>query len=185
MPVLPELLGGSADLTPSNGTRTKHHTSIAPGNFAANYMHYGVREHAMAAAMNGIALSRIVHSLWRDVPGVHRLLPAVDPLSALMEQRVIYVMTHDSIGVGEDGPTHQPVEHVAALRAMPNVQVFRPADALETAECWEIALASTKVAVGVGADARCRADRSARAPRRLKICQPRAPMLSAAATSAT
>ncbi|MEQ1718813.1 MAG: transketolase [Hyphomicrobium sp.] len=143
VPVLPELLGGSADLTPSNGTRTKHHTSITPESFAGNYMHYGVREHAMAAAMNGIALSGSF------IPYGATFLVFTDycrpsiRLSALMGQRVIYVMTHDSIGVGEDGPTHQPVEHIAALRAMPNVQVFRPADALETAECWQIALAST------------------------------------------
>ena len=144
VPVMPELLGGSADLTPSNGTRTKHHTSIAPGNFAANYMHYGVREHAMAAAMNGIALAGSF------IPYGATFLVFTDycrpsiRLSALMQQRVIYVMTHDSIGVGEDGPTHQPVEHLAALRAMPNVQVLRPADALETAECWQIALSSLK-----------------------------------------
>ncbi len=143
VPALPELLGGSADLTPSNGTRTKHHTSIAPGNFASNYMHYGVREHAMAAAMNGIALSGSF------IPYGATFLVFTDycrpsiRLCALMQQRVIYVMTHDSIGVGEDGPTHQPVEHIAALRAMPNVQVLRPADAMETAECWQIALAST------------------------------------------
>lgn len=142
VPAMPELLGGSADLTPSNGTRTKHHTSIEPGKFGANYMHYGVREHAMAAAMNGIAL----HGAF--IPYGATFLVFTDycrpsiRLSALMQKRVIYVMTHDSIGVGEDGPTHQPVEHVAALRAMPNVQVFRPADALETAECWQIALAT-------------------------------------------
>ncbi len=142
VPVLPELLGGSADLTPSNGTRTKHHTSITPDNFAANYMHYGVREHAMAAAMNGIALSGSF------IPYGATFLVFTDycrpsiRLSALMQKRVIYVMTHDSIGVGEDGPTHQPVEHLAALRAIPNVQVLRPADAMETTECWHIALSS-------------------------------------------
>ncbi|MGQ0457589.1 MAG: transketolase [Hyphomicrobium sp.] len=138
---LPELLGGSADLTPSNGTRTKHHTAIAPGNFAANYLHYGVREHAMAAAMNGIALSGSF------IPYGATFLVFTDycrpsiRLSALMRQRVIYVMTHDSIGVGEDGPTHQPIEHLAALRAIPNVNVFRPADGIETAECWALAIA--------------------------------------------
>ena len=143
IPMMPELLGGSADLTPSNGTRTKHHTSIEAGKFTNNYMHYGVREHAMAAAMNGIALSGSF------IPYGATFLVFTDycrpsiRLSALMGKRVIYVMTHDSIGVGEDGPTHQPVEHIAALRAMPNVQVLRPADALETAECWQIALAST------------------------------------------
>ncbi len=142
IPVLPELLGGSADLTPSNGTRTKHHTSITPGNFAANYMHYGVREHAMAGAMNGIALAGSF------IPYGATFLVFTDycrpsiRLSALMRQRVIYVMTHDSIGLGEDGPTHQPIEHLASLRAMPNVNVFRPADGIETAECWELALAA-------------------------------------------
>ncbi|PPC86138.1 MAG: transketolase [Hyphomicrobium sp.] len=143
VPALPELLGGSADLTPSNGTRTKHHTSIAPANFTANYLHYGVREHAMAAAMNGIALAGSF------IPYGATFLVFTDycrpsiRLSALMGQRVIYVMTHDSIGVGEDGPTHQPVEHLAALRAIPNLNVFRPADGMETAECWELALAAT------------------------------------------
>ncbi len=142
IPAMPELLGGSADLTPSNGTRTKHHTSIDKGNFAANYMHYGVREHGMAAAMNGIALAGSF------IPYGATFLVFTDycrpsiRLSALMQQRVIYVMTHDSIGLGEDGPTHQPIEHLAALRAMPNVNVLRPADGIETAECWELALAT-------------------------------------------
>jgi transketolase len=140
---MPELLGGSADLTPSNGTRTKSHTSITPSDFAANYMHYGVREHGMAAAMNGIALSGSF------IPYGATFLVFTDycrpsiRLSALMKQRVIYVMTHDSIGLGEDGPTHQPVEHIASLRAMPNVNVFRPCDGVETAECWALALAAT------------------------------------------
>ena len=143
VPALPELLGGSADLTPSNGTRTKHHTSIATGSFSGNYLHYGVREHGMAAAMNGIALSGSF------IPYGATFLVFTDycrpsiRLSALMQQRVIYVMTHDSIGLGEDGPTHQPVEHLSSLRAIPNVNVFRPADAQETAECWALALADT------------------------------------------
>ncbi len=143
VPVLPELIGGSADLTPSNGTRTKHHTAVAPGSFAGNYIHYGVREHGMAAAMNGIALHGGI------IPYGATFLVFTDycrpsiRLSALMHQRVIYVMTHDSIGLGEDGPTHQPVEHLAALRAIPNLLVLRPADALETAEAWEIALTNT------------------------------------------
>jgi transketolase len=141
---VPELLGGSADLTPSNGTRTKHHTAVAPGSFAGNYIHYGVREHGMAAAMNGIAL----HGGF--IPYGATFLVFTDycrpsiRLSALMHQRVIYVMTHDSIGLGEDGPTHQPIEHLAALRAIPNLTVLRPSDAIETAECWEIALSQTK-----------------------------------------
>jgi transketolase len=140
VPALPELIGGSADLTGSNGTKTKHHVSITPDNFAGNYIHYGVREHGMAAAMNGIALSGSF------IPYGGTFLVFTDycrpsiRLSALMGQRVIYVMTHDSIGLGEDGPTHQPVEHLSALRAMPNLNVFRPADGIETAECWELAL---------------------------------------------
>jgi transketolase len=142
VPALPELIGGSADLTGSNGTKTKHHTSVAPGNFAGNYVHYGVREHGMAAAMNGLALSGSF------IPYGGTFLVFTDycrpalRLSALMQQRVIYVMTHDSIGLGEDGPTHQPVEHLSALRAIPNLNVFRPADGVETAECWELALAA-------------------------------------------
>jgi transketolase len=141
VPVLPELIGGSADLTGSNGTKTKHHTPVAPGNFAGNYLHYGVREHGMAAVMNGMALHGGV------IPYGGTFLVFTDycrpsiRLSALMGQRVIYVMTHDSIGLGEDGPTHQPVEHLAALRAIPNLQVIRPADAIETAEAWMAALA--------------------------------------------
>ncbi len=140
VPALPALIGGSADLTGSNGTRTKHHTSVAPGNFSGNYIHYGVREHGMAAAMNGMALHGGI------IPYGATFLVFTDycrpsiRLSALMQQRVVYVMTHDSIGLGEDGPTHQPVEHLAALRAIPNLYVFRPADAVEVAECWEIAL---------------------------------------------
>jgi transketolase len=142
VPVLPQLIGGSADLTGSNGTRTKHHKPVSASDFSGNYIHYGVREHGMAAAMNGIALSGGL------IPYGGTFLVFSDycrpsiRLSALMGQRVIYVMTHDSIGVGEDGPTHQPVEHLAALRAIPNLLVLRPGDAVETAECWEIALTS-------------------------------------------
>ena len=129
MPALPALIGGSADLTGSNGTRTKQHASVAPSNFAGNYIHYGVREHAMAAAMNGLALhGGIVPYGGTFLVFTDYCRPAIR-LSALMGQRVIYVMTHDSIGLGEDGPTHQPVEHLAALRAIPNLNVFRPADA--------------------------------------------------------
>jgi len=142
VPVLPELIGGSADLTGSNGTKTKHHTAIAPGNFAGNYVHYGVREHGMAAAMNGLALSgSFIPYGGTFLVFTDYCRPAIR-LSALMQQRVIYVMTHDSIGLGEDGPTHQPVEHLSALRAIPNLNVFRPADGVETAECWELALAA-------------------------------------------
>jgi len=145
VPAVPEMIGGSADLTGSNGTRTKeHHTPVASGTFQGNYVNYGVREHGMAAAMNGMALHGGI------IPYGATFLVFTDycrpsiRLSALMEQRVIYVMTHDSIGLGEDGPTHQPVEHLSALRAMPNVLVLRPGDAIETAECWQIALENEK-----------------------------------------
>ena len=138
--VVPELAGGSADLTGSNNTRTAAHNDVAAGDFSGGYIRYGVREHGMAAAMNGMAL----HGGLIPYGGTFLVFtdyarPAIR-LSALMEQRVIYVMTHDSIGLGEDGPTHQPVEHLAALRAMPNLNVFRPCDAVEVAECWELAL---------------------------------------------
>jgi transketolase len=140
VPALPCLIGGSADLTGSNGTRTTRHTTVAPGDFHGNYIHYGVREHAMAAAMNGLALhGGIVPYGGTFLVFTDYCRPAIR-LSAIMGQRVIYVMTHDSIGLGEDGPTHQPIEHLAALRAMPNLNVFRPADPIETAECWELAL---------------------------------------------
>jgi transketolase len=140
---MPELVGGSADLTGSNLTKAKAMKPITAQDFSGNYIYWGVREHAMAAAMNGLAL----HGGFIPYGGTFLVFtdycrPAIR-LSALMQQRVIYVMTHDSIGLGEDGPTHQPVEHLAALRAMPNVNVFRPADATETAECWALALAST------------------------------------------
>ena len=144
VPVVPELVGGSADLTGSNGTRTKHHTAVAPGSFAGNYIHYGVREHGMAAAMNGMALhGGIIPYGGTFLVFADYCRPSIR-LSALMRQRVIYVMTHDSIGLGEDGPTHQPVEHLASLRAIPNLLVLRPADAIETAECWEVALKATE-----------------------------------------
>jgi transketolase len=140
IPALPCLIGGSADLTGSNGTRTKQHTTIAAGGFGGNYFHYGVREHAMAAAMNGMALhGGVVPYGGTFLVFTDYCRPAIR-LSALMGQRVIYVMTHDSIGLGEDGPTHQPVEHLASLRAMPNLNVFRPCDPIEVAECWQLAL---------------------------------------------
>ena len=140
VPAVPALIGGSADLSGSNGTRTKHHTAVEPGRFGGNYVHYGVREHAMAAAMNGMALhGGIVPYGGTFLVFTDYCRPSIR-LSALMGLRVIYVMTHDSIGLGEDGPTHQPVEHLASLRAMPNLNVFRPADPIETAECWELAL---------------------------------------------
>jgi transketolase len=137
---MPELVLGSADLTPSNNTKTKNLTEIAPGRYAGRYIHYGVREHGMAAAMNGMAL----HGGYQPAGATFLVFtdyarPAMR-IAALSHIPVIYVMTHDSIGLGEDGPTHQPVEHLAALRAMPNMRVFRPADAVETAECWQLAL---------------------------------------------
>jgi len=140
IPALPALIGGSADLTGSNNTRIVDQPVVAAGSYAGSYIHYGVREHAMAAVMNGMAL----HGGLIPYGGTFLVFsdycrPAIR-LTALMRQRVIYVMTHDSIGLGEDGPTHQPVEQLAGLRAMPNLNVFRPADGVETAECWELAV---------------------------------------------
>ena len=137
---IPELAGGSADLTGSNLTKAKSQKPVTPGDFSGSYIHYGVREHGMAAAMNGIAL----HGGFVPYGGTFLIFtdycrPAIR-LSALMKQRVIYVMTHDSIGLGEDGPTHQPVEHLASLRAIPNLNVYRPCDVVETAECWAASL---------------------------------------------
>jgi transketolase len=139
---LPNLLGGSADLTHSNLTRAKTQQPVRPDRLAGSYIHYGVREHAMAAAMNGIAL----HGGFIPYGGTFLTFadysrPAIR-LAALMGVRVVHVMTHDSIGLGEDGPTHQPVEHLASLRAIPNLLVFRPGDAVETAEAWDCALQS-------------------------------------------
>ncbi|WP_264338447.1 transketolase [Wolbachia endosymbiont (group A) of Cheilosia soror] len=137
---MPELIGGSTDLTGSNCTKYKHMQVINSNNYSGSYVHYGVREHAMAACMNGMAL----HGAILPYGGTFLVFsdycrPAIR-LSALMKQQVMYVMTHDSIGVGEDGPTHQPIEHLASLRAIPNLYVFRPADAVETLECVSIAL---------------------------------------------
>jgi len=140
LPAMPELVGGSADLTPSNNTQVKGFADIAPGNYGGRYIHFGVREHAMAAMMNGMALhGGIVPYGGTFMQFADYSRPAIR-LAALMHQRVLFVMTHDSIGLGEDGPTHQPVEHLAALRAIPNLLVFRPCDGVETAECWEAAL---------------------------------------------
>ena len=142
IPEVPEMIGGSADLTGSNNTRTGNMKDIAPGDFSGRYVRYGVREHAMAAAMSGMALhGGIIPYGGTFLVFTDYCRPAIR-LAALMEQRVIYVMTHDSIGLGEDGPTHQPIEHLASLRAMPNLNVFRPADPVETAECWQLALQS-------------------------------------------
>ncbi|HUN50126.1 MAG TPA: transketolase [Candidatus Sulfotelmatobacter sp.] len=141
-PIVPETIGGSADLTGSNNTRTGSLKVVTAGDFAARYIHWGVREHGMCAAMNGMALhGGVIPYGGTFLVFTDYCRPAIR-LAALMGQRVIYVMTHDSIGLGEDGPTHQPVEHLAALRAIPNLHVFRPADAIETAECWELALAT-------------------------------------------
>jgi transketolase len=140
IPALPALIGGSADLTGSNNTRIKDQPVVTAGSFAGSYIHYGVREHAMAAAMNGMALhGGLIPYGGSFLVFTDYCRPAIR-LSALMRQRVIYVMTHDSIGLGEDGPTHQPVEHLASLRAIPNLNVLRPADGVETAECWELAV---------------------------------------------
>jgi transketolase len=138
------LIGGSADLAGSNNTKTKHQKIIKPGEFNSNYIHYGVREHAMSGIMNGLAL----HSNFIPYGGTFLIFsdyckPSIR-LSALMQQRVIYVMTHDSIGLGEDGPTHQPIEQLSGLRSIPNLNVFRPADRMETIECWEQALKNSK-----------------------------------------
>ena len=138
------LIGGSADLAGSNNTKTKFHEILQPGKFGGNYIHYGVREHAMCAIMNGLSL----HSNLIPYGGTFLIFsdyckPSIR-LSALMQQQVIYVMTHDSIGLGEDGPTHQPIEQLDGLRSIPNLNVFRPADRYETIECWELALKSKK-----------------------------------------
>ena len=137
---LPNLIGGSADLAGSNNTKTKNHKIIKPGNFSGNYIHYGVREHAMCGIMNGIAL----HSDLIPYGGTFLIFsdyckPSIR-LAAMMKQRVIYIFTHDSIGLGEDGPTHQPIEQLTSLRSIPNLNVFRPADLIETFECWQLAI---------------------------------------------
>ena len=140
VPAVPEMVGGSADLTGSNLTLVKGMGAVTAGNFAGRYIHWGIREHGMAAAMNGMALhGGVIPYSGTFFVFTDYMRPAIR-LAALMRQRVIHVLTHDSIGLGEDGPTHQPVEHLASLRAMPNVHMFRPADAMETAECWELAL---------------------------------------------
>ena len=141
---IPNLIGGSADLTGSNNTKTKNHKIIKSNDFKGNYIHYGVREHAMCGIMNGLAL----HSNLVPYGGTFLIFsdyckPSIR-LASLMKLRVIYVMTHDSIGLGEDGPTHQPIEQLSSLRSIPNLNVFRPADTTETFECWQLALESLK-----------------------------------------
>jgi transketolase len=138
--IIPELVGGSADLTGSNDTKTSKLLAITKDNFAGRYIYYGIREHAMAAIMNGLALHKgIIPYGGTFLVFSDYCRPAIR-LSAIMKLQVIYIMTHDSIGLGEDGPTHQPIEHLASLRAMPDLLVFRPADAVETLECWQLAL---------------------------------------------
>jgi transketolase len=140
VPAVPDLVGGSADLTGSNNTRTKAMKAMNAADYSGRFIHYGIREHGMAAAMNGMALhGGIVPFSGTFLVFSDYCRPAIR-LAALMGTRVVHVMTHDSIGLGEDGPTHQPVEHVAALRAIPNTLVFRPADSVETLECWQLAL---------------------------------------------
>lgn len=137
---LPELIGGSADLTESVNTQAKHMASLSKNNWGGNYIHWGIREHGMAAAMNGMALhGGVIPYSGTFLSFVDYMRPAVR-MAALMKQRVIFVLTHDSIGVGEDGPTHQPTEIIAGLRIMPNLKVYRPCDAIETVECWLLAV---------------------------------------------
>ena len=142
--LVPEMVGGSADLTGSNNTRTKATTPFTPADYAGRYVYYGIREFGMATAMNGMAMHGGV------IPYGGTFLVFSDycrnaiRLSALQQARVIYVLTHDSIGLGEDGPTHQPIEHVMSMRMIPNLEVFRPADIIETAECWQLALQNAK-----------------------------------------
>ncbi len=140
IPALPEMIGGSADLTGSNNTRTKSMTAMSASDFSGRFIHYGIREHGMAAAMNGMTLhGGIIPYSGTFLVFSDYCRPSIR-LAALMGERVIHIMTHDSIGLGEDGPTHQPVEHLAALRAIPNLLVFRPCDVVETVECWQLAL---------------------------------------------
>lgn len=135
----PQMIAGSADLSLSNNIKSSSCVAISKNNFSGNFIHYGVREHAMGAIMNGLALEGFIPIGGTFLVFSDYMRPSIR-LSAIMGLKVIYIMTHDSIGVGEDGPTHQPIEHLASLRAIPNLTVFRPADLVETAECWEIAL---------------------------------------------
>jgi len=138
--VAPEMIGGSADLTGSNNTKPNGMSVFSAADYGGRFIHYGVREHAMAAAMNGMALhGGVIPYSGKFLIFADYCRPAIR-LAALMGERVIHVMTHDSIGLGEDGPTHQPIEHLAALRAIPNLHIFRPCDAVETVECWQLAL---------------------------------------------
>ena len=141
-PVVPETIGGSADLTGSNNTKSKDQKALTAADYGATYVYYGIREHGMAAAMNGMALhGGVIPYGGTFMCFTDYCRPSIR-LAALMGIRSIFVMTHDSIGLGEDGPTHQPVEHMAAMRVIPNLLNFRPCDAVETAECWQLALQS-------------------------------------------
>ena len=140
---IPDMIGGSADLTGSNNTKTKSTPVLDSSDYAGRYINYGIREFGMGAAMNGMALHGGIVPYGGTFLVFSDYCRSAIRLSAIQRVRAIYVMTHDSIGLGEDGPTHQPVEHIQSLRAMPNLQVFRPCDAVETAECWELALAKT------------------------------------------
>ncbi|KAA0694397.1 transketolase [Neorhizobium sp. P12A] len=143
---VPELLGGSADLTPSNNTKAKNQVEIKPGEYQGSYIHYGVREHGMAAAMNGLSLhGGLVPYGGTFLTFSDYCRPSIR-LAAIMKIRTIFVMTHDSIGLGEDGPTHQPIEHLSALRDIPQLAVYRPGDPIETAECWEAIMESPREA---------------------------------------
>ncbi|HEY2026790.1 MAG TPA: transketolase [Gemmatimonadaceae bacterium] len=139
-PILPELFGGSADLTPSNGTTVKTWRDFEPGDYAARYVHFGIREHAMASMMNGMALHRGIMPFGGTFLIFSDYMRPAVRLAALMQQHVLFIYTHDSIGLGEDGPTHQPVEQLSTLRAIPGITVIRPADASETAEAWKVAV---------------------------------------------
>jgi transketolase len=144
---VPATIGGSADLTGSNNTKTKALEPLTADNYGGRYIYYGIREFGMAAAMNGMALhGGIIPYGGTFLVFTDYARPAIR-LSALQKARVIYVMTHDSIGLGEDGPTHQPIEHLQSLRAMPQIAVYRPADAVETAECWALALQSDEPSI--------------------------------------
>jgi transketolase len=183
VPAIPDLVGGSADLTGSNNTKTKGMAVMSSAAYGGRFIHYGVREHGMAAAMNGMALhGGIIPYSGTFLVFSDYCRPAIR-LAALMGQRVIHVMTHDSIGLGEDGPTHQPVEHLAALRAIPNLTVYRPCDTVETVECWQLAIESEhnpsvlaltrqnlpQLRQGVDADNRCAAGAYEIAPAQGKV----------------
>ena len=179
----PELIGGSADLAGSNVTQVRGMVFLSAGNYSGRYVQCGIREHGMAAAANGMALhGGIIPYIETFLVFSDYLRPALR-LAAIMRQRVIYVLTHDTIGLGEDGPTHQPVEHLASLRTIPNLHVFRPGDAMETVECWELAMRRTdgpSLLVAVAPGAASVADRYHREPLRARRLRPRRSGRSAA-----